>query len=151
MGLKRQRDLAVVVAAVSIVLLVSAVLLFSVRIRNVGRIKAVGIEVFGDAGCSVVLRSVDWGLLAPGDLAGTTVYVKNVKNSAVNLTFAVENWDPAGAGAYLFFDVNYTEGFVLQPGDVLAVLFSLFVDPGIEGVNQFSFDIVVTAREVPLS
>jgi len=36
---------------------------------------------------------------------------------------------------------------VLAPAEVISVQFTLYVDPAIEGITEFSFDILIVATE----
>lgn len=147
MDLKTQRNLAVVAAVAAVVILAAALIISSIRIHNVGRIKAVGVKVYWDLECTDEITKIDWETLNPGDLAGVTTYIKNVKNTAVTMNFTTEVWNPPGTEQYLTFDWNYTKGTVLEPTAVIIVQMTLYVDPTIEGVDQFSFDIVIMATE----
>lgn len=142
-----QRNLAVVALIATIIIAATVVFIVTIRIHSAGRIKAVGCEVFADPGTTIVLTEIDWGLMSPGDLSGVMSYIKNTRNTPFNLTLTTENWSPTNAANYLTLEWNYT-GQVLQPGDVLAVQITLFVDPLIQDVDVFSFYIVVTATEV---
>ena len=151
MDLKTQRNLAIVVAVAAVVILGGALIAVSLRIPSVGRIKAVGVQVFWDPGCTSEVTEIDWGTLSPGDLAGVTIYIKNTKNTSVNLTLSTNTWEPAKAATYLTLEWNYTEGEILQPGDVHTVLLTMWVDPAVENVDGFSLEIVITAYEQPVT
>lgn len=151
MNLKTQRDLAIVAAVAAVVILGAALIVVSVRIRSVGLIKAVGVQVFWDLRCTSEVTEIDWGQRGPGDLAGVTLYIKNTKNTPVNLTLSTDTWEPAEAELYLVLDWNYTEGEILQPGDVHSVQLTLMVDPAVKNVDLFSFYIVITAHEQPVT
>lgn len=137
----------VLAAALVAVIIVSAVALIAKRrIPSAGKIRAIGVDVYSDAQCTVLCEFVNWGMLDPGDLAGVTVYVKNSKNVEFNLTLTSENWSPPEAADYLTLSWNYTDA-ILQPGDILAVLITLMVDPNTTEITEFSFDMVITATE----
>ena len=103
---KTQRDIAIAVAVVTVIILAGTLLYFHYRIRNIGRIKAIGIEVYWDAQCTEKVTEIDWGLLGPGDLAGVTVYIKNIRNTPAILNVTTELWSPLNADLYLTFDWN---------------------------------------------
>ena len=59
-------------------LLVGAVIGASlVRIRNVGTIRAIGVEVYKDQSLTEVLHEISWGTLNPGDTKTFDAYIKN--------------------------------------------------------------------------
>jgi len=130
--------------AVSVVaLLVGAVIGVSlVRIRNVGTIRAIGVQVFADEELSSVLDEIAWGTLDPGESRNFDCWVKNTGNAAQTLTLLTENWVPAVAQSSISLSWSYNNE-VIQPGAAVPVTFTLSVDPGIAGVNSFSFDIIV--------
>ncbi|MCK4481612.1 hypothetical protein KAU55_00185 [Candidatus Bathyarchaeota archaeon] len=145
-----EKTLAVTLAVTLILVAATAVLMMaSYRIPSVGKIRAIGVEVYSDANCTVPLEFVDWGMLDPGDLAGFTCYIRNSRNVNFTLTIAAFNWTPPEAGDYLFLDWNYS-GVVLEPLDVLPVQVTLMVSPDIgdSGVTSFSMDMYILATEV---
>jgi len=119
----------------------------SVVIHTTGEIKAIGVAVYHDPNGSSPCTSIDWGILGAGDLAGVTVYIKNVKNTPANLTFAMNNTQPPKFAPYSTLSWNYS-GQILQPAQQICVQISLLIDPNIQNVTAFSFDIVITASEV---
>jgi hypothetical protein len=142
---KLETGLIIALAAVIIVASVT-ILSITYKISNVGKIKAVGIAVFWDLNASNSCTSIDWGLLKPGDLAGVTVYIKNVKNSNVTLSLNVTNWSPQNASAYLTLSWNYSNT-ILQPAQIIPTQITLLVSPQIQNIDTFSFDINITATE----
>ncbi len=122
------------------------VLIATYRVRNVGRIRAIGVEVFEDPACTSPLIEIDWGVLSAGDLAGVTVYIKNTQNVVFTLTLNTSDWNPPLAADYLSLDWNYT-GKVLTPEQVLPVQLTLYVSVHVQNVTSFSFDILVVATE----
>ena len=133
--------------AATIIIATVTVLVFTYRISNVGRIKAVGVGVYWDLNATNPCSSIDWGSLRPGDLAGVTVYVKNVKNTNVTLSLNVTDWSPQNASQYLTLSWNYS-GAMIQPAQVIAIQMALLVSPQTQNIDTFSFNIVITATEV---
>ena len=82
------KNVLLVFVAVSVAaLLVGAVIGASlVRIRNVGTIRAVGVEVYADAGLSTVLHEISWGVLDPGQSKTFNAWVQNSGNVAQGLS-----------------------------------------------------------------
>jgi hypothetical protein len=124
-------------------LLVGAVIGASlVRIRNVGTIRAVGVEVYADAGLSTVLHEISWGILNPGESKTFNAWVQNSGNVAQGLTLSTEGWSPLGAGNSISLSWDY-DGAPVPAGASIPVVFTLSVSPSITGVSGFSFDVVI--------
>ena len=124
-------------------LLVGAVIGASlVRIRNVGTIRAVGVQVYADAGLTTVLTEIAWGTLDPGESRSFNAWIKNTGNDAQTLMMLTDSWVPAAAQNSISLSWSYNN-VVIQPGAAVAVTFTLAVNPSISGVANFSFDIVV--------
>lgn len=143
-----EKEKAMAIALVAVVIIAGALVLMATwRIHSSGRIKAIGVGVYTNPACTSECYSIDWDTLSPGDLAGSTIYIKNIKNTNFTLTMNTTAWEPAIAETYLTFDWNYS-GVVLEPGQVIAVQLTLYVDPSIENVDTFSFDINIMAGEI---
>ena len=142
----REKIMAGIVVAVIIISAV-VVLTMTRRIPTVGRIKAIGVEVYWDPDCSEVVESIDWGTMRPGDLAGVTLYFENIRNTNCTLSLNSSNWVPLIAEQYLTLDWNYTD-VVMEPEDVLTIQLTLYASTDTEGFTSFSFDILITAVEV---
>ncbi|MEM2108297.1 MAG: hypothetical protein QXL10_03325, partial [Candidatus Bathyarchaeia archaeon] len=111
-----------------------------------GVVKAVGLEVYADEACTVPLTQIDWGLLAPGENKSVACYVKSTSTMYTTLALSVGNWVPSLAGNYIL--VNWDcEGAVIAPGEVFAATVTLHVDSDIQGVDSFSFDIMLSIVE----
>jgi len=117
-----------------------------IRIPALGLIEVLGLQIHADAECTVVLDSIDWGRLEPGGSASRRCYVRLTGNTPSTLSLSTENLVPAGAGQYLALSWDYG-GQVVNPAEVLQVTLTLNIDPSIAGVENFSFDIIITATE----
>jgi hypothetical protein len=137
---------ALTVAAAVLVSLSAALLLYQARIPASGIMKAVDLEVYEDAACTVRLESIDWGLLAPGESRSVTCYVKSGSNVEAELFLTAESWEPTAAADFITVTWN-CEGKVLTAGAVAAAELTLHVDATISGVEGFSGVIVITAVE----
>ncbi|MEM2741068.1 MAG: hypothetical protein QXD95_02855 [Nitrososphaeria archaeon] len=131
--------LTMVLASMSIVYgLMSA----SVHLRNVGNIKALGVGIYWDSGCSQIVTSIDWGLAEPGSIKNVTVYIRNEGNAPITLFLQTINWNPVNATDYISLSWNYSRQTIV-PNEVVAVNLSLSISSNIQGITIFSFDIVV--------
>jgi len=111
-------------------------------VSNVGAVKAVGVGVYWDLDCVDAVVSINWGTLEPGSIETVDVYIRNEGNSASTLSMYTENWTPTEASTYMTLDWDYS-GQSLNPGEVVAVTFTLTVSSSIQGITSFSFDIVI--------
>jgi len=118
----------------------------TVQIQNAGTIKAVGVGVYWDSSCTNETTSIPWGMLDPGSNRTFTVYIRNEGNTAESLSLNTENWNPTNAQNYITLSWNY-DGTVLSPDQVVEVNLTLSVSSSIEGIENFSFTIVIIGTE----
>jgi hypothetical protein len=137
----------VIATLVTVSALVSGLLIASQTIPNTGNVKAVGVGVYSDSGCSQEVLSIPWGTLDPGETSHETVYICNDGNVAVVLTMTTENWDPSSASSHITLSWNLEEGYVLDPEESVETVLTLSVSSSISGVESFTFDIVITGTE----
>lgn len=134
--------IAVIITAVIIVTLIA----FH-NISNVGKISAVGFDIFQDAACTMNLTIIDWGTLHPGEMAAAIMFARNSGNVNVTLGYNVTGWTPVTFPIYFILAWNYT-GYILHPFEVSAIMWTLTVSPAITNITDFSFNINCTAKEV---
>lgn len=137
----------VIATLVTVSALVSGLLTASQTIQNTGNVKAVGVGVYSDSGCSQEVPLIQWGTLDPGETSDETVYIRNEGSVAVVLSGTTENWDPASASSYITLRWNLGEGYVLNPGQSVQTVLTLSVSSSISGVESFTFDIIITGTE----
>jgi len=125
---------------------VMGTLLGQVTLPNLGTVKATGVGVYWDIGCSNSVTSINWGTVAPGSTNDKTVYIKNEGNAAETLSSTAENWNPPTASMYMSLTWDYG-GQVIGVGEVVLVTLSLTVSDTIEGITSFSFDIVIVGSD----
>ena len=140
------KKVALAVAVGVIIGGVAAALVFQYRIKNVGRIRSVGVSFFLDEAYTEQVSSINWGEVSAGYRYGVTLYCKNVENSPVTLSYVTENWVPVVAESALAFSWDY-DGSVVSPNHAVAIQFFLDVGAAANQFDSFSFDIVVTAME----
>jgi hypothetical protein len=117
-------------------------------ISNVGSMKAIGVGVYWDSGCTNAVSSIDWGSLEPGVTKNFTIYVRNEGNVQLKLSMTTSNWNPASASSYMTLSWN-RENHVLAAGSVVSAVLTLSVSSSISGVTSFSFDIIIAGTEYP--
>jgi len=134
-----------VVSAIFVLLngTVMGTLLGRVTLPNVGSVKAIGVGVYWDSSCSNQVTSINWGTVQPGSTKNMNVYIKNEGNAPETLSLETQNWSPAIASTYISLTWDYN-GQVINVGGVIQVKLTLSVLNAIEGVTNFSFDIVIT-------
>jgi len=122
---------------------VTATLLGKITLPNTGTVKAVGVGVYWDSTCSNPVTSINWGTVQPGSKKDTTVYIKNEGNAPETLSLETQNWNPTTASSYISLTWDYG-GQAINVGGVVKVTLSLSVSSTIQGITNFSFDIVIT-------
>lgn len=125
---------------------VMGTLLGRVTLPNMGTVKAMGVGVYWDSSCNNHVSYIDWGAVEPGATKDVTVYIKNEGNAPEILSLATENWNPSIAASYMSVIWDYG-GQVVDVGVVFQVTLSLSVSGIIEGITNFSFDIVITGSD----
>ena len=115
----------------------------SVVLRNLGEVKAIGVGVYWDMACSQMVSAIDWGIIEPNTTKAVTVYVRNEGNSPITLSLDTANWNPANASSYISLSWNYL-GQTISAGTVVPVTLTLAISPETQGINSFSFDIIIS-------
>ena len=130
----------------TVIVAVVVVLTMTRAVGNVGKIRAIGFNVYADQACTAPLTQIDWGTLGPGEMAEFVMYARNGGNVNITLGFNTSDWNPVGAEAYLLVAWNYT-GQTIRPLEVIAVSTTLTVSQDITGVDSFSFTMNIQATE----
>jgi hypothetical protein len=103
----------------------------------------IDIDVYSDSACTQPISSVVWGSIEAGDSEDRVVYVKNTGDDSVVLGLGTDNWSPGGAEDDLHLSWDYGGG-ALSAGAVVRLTLTLDVDSSAGGIDDFSFDIVIT-------
>jgi hypothetical protein len=135
--------LAVVLVCAASVFIVYA-MTSNIVLRNIGSVKTVGVGVYWDMACSQVVSVIDWGIMEPSAVKNVTVYVRNEGNSPTTLSLQKDNWNPANASSYISLSWNYL-GQAIATNSVIPVTLTLSISSDIQGINSFSFDIIISA------
>lgn len=133
------------IAIICAVVLLAALLSYSLTIHSSGTVTAVGLGIYWNAAATQNVTSLPWGNVWPGSVYSVTVFAKNIRNSNVTLSMNTSNWSPSTATKYLAFSWNYTNGHVMLPGQIIPVAFQLAIASNMTGIVNFSFDIIVIA------
>ena len=122
---------------------IRALLMSSMSVPSVGTVKAIGVGVYWDSGCTTPVSSIGWGMIEPNETkTSDPVYIRNEGNADVTLSMETTNWDPSAASGYITLGWDYAGG-VISPDGVVQVTFTLSVSSNIEGITSFSFDIII--------
>jgi len=111
-------------------------------IRNVGTIRAIGVEIYADEALTTILDEIAWGTLDPGEARSFNAWVKNTGNDAQKLVMWTENWNPTAAFDSIALTWNYDDSWIGVNASIPVVI-TLSVDANVTGVTSFSFDIWV--------
>jgi hypothetical protein len=136
----------IVVTFVLLDVTVMGTLLGKVTLPNMGTVKAMGVGVYWDISCNNQVTSIDWGVVQPGATKDVTVYIRNEGNTPAILSLATENWNPSLAASYMSVSWDYS-GQIIEVGAAFQVKLSLSVSDGIDGITNFSFDVVITGTD----
>jgi len=100
------------------------------------------IDVYGNQACTQSISSVSWGSIEAGSSIDRVIYVKNSGDYRVFLELSTDNWVPSGAvnDIHLSWD---SDGIYLDPSAVLEATLTLKIDSSIDGIDSFSFDIIL--------
>jgi hypothetical protein len=107
------------------------------------QIQTAGIAVYRDASCTTKASDVSWGTLTPGSSRENVLYIKNEGTTPLNLFLDTANWSPTNAANYLTLSWNYG-GQTVALNQVIRITLTLTVSQSISGINNFSFDIILT-------
>jgi hypothetical protein len=141
-----KKILALVLLIASVIVLAIGLLVASKNIFNIGKIKALGVEIFTDVECTVPLHTIDWGVVDAGSSVHKIAYIRNNGTTAEVLSLSTVNWLPNETQTYLMVEWNCT-GFVLEADSVVAADIVLSVNPSVHDITNFSFDIIITGTE----
>lgn len=110
-------------------------------------IDVASIGVYRDAGCTIHVKSMEWGFIQPGDSVESTVYIRNEASETVKLSMDTIGWAPPSASDHISLDWDYADT-LLGSGDTVQITLTLTVSPTITGVDDFSFVTIITASTV---
>jgi len=136
-----------------LLLVVQGLILFSFMllvttntITNVSAVETDGVGVYWDSNCADRVSSIDWGNLTPGSVKSIVVYIRNEVEEPMYLIMSTTNWNPSKASDYITLRWDYT-GRRADPDEVLQITLTLSISRYIEGISNFSFDIIITGSD----
>jgi hypothetical protein len=136
--------IAIIAAGILLTLVSSGALLSTQQVPSSGTVSAVNVGVYTDSGCTNNCTSINWGTIAPGNLATYTVYIKNIGTVPMTLSMTTSGWNPSAANGpiTLTWDkANYN----LTAGASVSATLTLTVSSSISSsITSFSFNTVIT-------
>jgi hypothetical protein len=137
--------IAMVLAAVTLSVSTFAAITLNSDISTTGTIStSPNIGVFSDSGCTQSLTTLNWGSVAPGNSATSTVYVKNTgTGESITLSLSTLGLTPSAATGHITVTWDKA-GATLTPGSSTTAIITLSVDSSITDVSTFSVTVRVT-------
>lgn len=142
----------VIIQATAIILLLSIipaisveVALWQARIESSGSVATFGVDATWDEEGTNPVEEVNWGEIEPGENISKSFYVLNNRTSTITLNLTTSDWIPPEAQDYITLEWD-AESTSLGPSLSIYVTLTLRVDPNIEGITTFSFQIVITGK-----
>ena len=143
---QRKRYTLVFLFWVLLIVCIAEYMFFKASFHNVSAIEtACFMGVYWDKNCSKMVKSIDWGVLTPGETKEVLVYVRNEGNETCILILKPVSWNPSDASNYLSFTWS-SEDKEIGAGEIINVTQSLTVSPNTMGISNFSFDIIFEGR-----
>jgi hypothetical protein len=135
----------------AVLILIFSILIFSAfmflrtnnTIANVSALEIKGVGVYWDSQYTDRVNSIAWGNLTPGSSKSIVVYIRNEVNESTWLIMSTMNWTPPSASSYMTLGWNYARQR-MNPSEALQITLTLSVSRHIEGISNFSFNILIT-------
>ena len=145
-----------VLAGFSLAVCVSGLGQVTAQTSAQGSLTGINVGLYNDNGCTSNCTNLTWGAMTPGTPKSIGIFIKNIGALPETLSFATNGWagtfngqpvnDPAKAN-YFNLTWNVPTNTVLNPGDIQPVTFTLNINNTITGVDNFSFNIIVTGTQ----
>ena len=108
-----------------------------------GSLTGINVGLYNDNGCTSNCTNLTWGAMTPGTPKSIGIFIKNIGALPETLSFATNGW----AGTFNGQPVNDPTKANYNPGDIQPVTFTLNINNTITGVDNFSFNIIVTGTQ----
>lgn len=138
--------LITVIALAAVLTTLTWALLETVTIPNTGSVKTIGVGVYSDIGCTDQVTSINWDVIEVGASKDEPVYIRNEGTAPMTLSLDTEKWNPANASSHIILSWDYGEE-IIDVDVVVPVTLTLSVLDTIEGITDFSFDIVIIGSD----
>jgi archaellum component FlaG (FlaF/FlaG flagellin family) len=138
--------IAIIGAAIILTITTAGLLSVNQTVPSSGIVTNVNVGVYQEHACTNNLTSIDWGTLSPGGSTTITIYIKNIGTQPITITMTQTNWNPEEADGPITLSWS-PDDTTLNVGQVATATLTLNVSASISGINDFSFDIVITGTE----
>ena len=149
MALKKIYPFVLVISTVALTILTmttTGLLSVNQTISSTGSVTAINVGVYSDSACTNELTALDWGTISPGTSETITIYLKNTGNARITLSMTTTDWTPANAEGQIELTWD-KENANLNPNQETAATLTLSVSENIDGITNFSFNVVITGTE----
>ena len=149
MALKKIYPFVLVISTVALTILTmttTGLLSVNQTISSTGSVTAINVGVYSDSACTNELTALDWGTISPGTSETITIYLKNTGNARITLSMTTTDWTPANAEGQIELTWD-KENANLNPNQETSATLTLSVSENIDGITNFSFNVVITGTE----
>jgi len=146
-----RKILSLAVLGITVLVVASAVsalglLSNNARARAHGAVETVNVGAYWNSGCTNATTDINFGTVSPGSVSNVSFYVRNEGKLLLKLSLSTQNWNPTSASFYMTLSWD-KEGKTLAAGNVTLATLTLNVSESISGVQNFSFDIVISGTD----
>lgn len=134
------------IALISIILIIDFAMVrrFAVNVSAIEPSQNIG--VYRDFGCTNKVYAINWSAITAGQNKEISVYVRNEGSYSVILFVTAADWNPTVTPSYLKFS-SYGGSGEVKVGEVVRVTLVLLVSINVQGIDNFSFNIVFEGKE----
>jgi len=136
------RRILILMTVLIMALVLGVIALNYILLHNVGNVKAIGVGVYWDSGCTNEASLIDWGIVEPGTTRNVTLYIRNAGNSNIVLSMNTTNWSPSEVSNYITLSWDYGSQSIF-PAAAVPVTLTLSMSSSIQGIASFSFDTII--------
>lgn len=119
-------------------------ILFSIELPSLANIKAINCEIYEDLNATQLLTEINWGIIEPNETKTFMLFIKSTSTVNITLSLATANWHPANCTLYIDLTWNYMME-ELEPLSITPIELYLHIADNITGIDNFSFDIIISA------
>lgn len=136
---------AILIGTVLVLAITLVVIVETTNVSATGTIMTVNCAAFANSDGTGSLTAINWPALTPNEGTTQIVYIENTGTVACNLTFATSDWNPSIASTYITVTGVYSNAINVQPAAIVQLTISEQISPGITGVTNYSYDILLIA------
>jgi hypothetical protein len=124
----------------------------SITASGKGSVSMLNVMLYANADKTIIAKNLDWTELnnnhpiSPNSEVSTIIYATNEGNTPISLLLRTEDWIPTICTEFVRLNWNYN-GQLLPPNASMPITLTLQVDEDIQGVVDFTFEIIITGIE----